>query len=103
MDFNNTELERLVKHLGHSVRIQKNFYRKETPAIELGGTKEMLLAVEKGKTLSSTQDQEESSDDVLARSELNFKMVSMRGLILEVTTQAPRLMTVMVRDRQSRK
>ena len=59
MNLNNAETEWLARHLGHSVRIHKDFYRLQTPAIELGRVARLLIAVDNGKTLENISDDQE--------------------------------------------
>lgn len=56
MDLNDIELEWLTNHLGHSIRIHKDFYRNQTPSIELGRIAKMLLAVDKGICLKQSEE-----------------------------------------------
>ena len=59
MNLNNAETEWLARHLGHSVRIHKDFYRLQTPAIELGRVARLLIAVDNGKTLENISEDQE--------------------------------------------
>ena len=58
MNLNDIEMEWLTNHLGHSVKIHKDFYRYQSPAIELGRVAKLLIAVDEGKTLGPMQDDE---------------------------------------------
>jgi hypothetical protein len=43
------ELEWLCQHLGHSVQIDKNFYRQHEGIVEIAKVGKLLMAVEAGK------------------------------------------------------
>lgn len=48
-DLTETEVDWLARHLGHDIRVHRDFYRLHESAIELTKVSRLLLAVEKGE------------------------------------------------------
>ena len=49
VDMNESELGWLAKHLGHDIRIHKEFYRLQESTIEMALVGNLLVAVDEGK------------------------------------------------------
>ena len=49
---NDTEMEWLWNHMGHSIQIHKQYYRLQDSAIELSKVSRLLLAIDSGKGAS---------------------------------------------------
>jgi hypothetical protein len=48
---NETEVDWLARHLGHDVRIHREYYRLHESTIELAKVSKLLIAVDSGDTM----------------------------------------------------
>jgi hypothetical protein len=48
-DLNNGEMEWLANHMGHDIKIHKDFYRLHDSTIEIAKVSRLLLAIDAGK------------------------------------------------------
>ena len=57
LNLNQTELEWLTNHLGHSIDVHKEFYRNQGATIQLGKVAKTLIAMDLGRTLTTLQEE----------------------------------------------